>query len=55
MFLNVPCLQMPEVYIGGIQKKFDGKGELSDEGTRKILQEFINAYADWVGRNASAS
>ena len=55
VFLNVPCLQMPEVYIGGIQKKFDERGGLSDEGTRKFLQEFIDAYADWVERNAGAS
>jgi chromate reductase len=51
VFLNVPCLQMPEVYIGGIQKKFDDAGALSDEGTRKFLQDFVNAYAAWVERN----
>jgi chromate reductase len=45
---------MPEAYIGGVQKKFDAKGALSDESTRKFLQEFINAYADWVERNAAA-
>ena len=39
VFLNVPCLQMPEVYLGGIQKKFDEKGALSDDGTRKFLAE----------------
>jgi chromate reductase len=51
VFLNVPCLQMPEVYIGGIQKKFDDTGALTDEGTRKFLQDFVNAYAAWVERN----
>src|SRR4029453_19190779 len=55
VFLNVPCLQMPEVYIAGIQKKFDDNGELSDESTRKILQEFIGAYAAWVEHNAIVS
>jgi chromate reductase, NAD(P)H dehydrogenase (quinone) len=52
VFLDVPCLQMPEVYIGGIQNKFDESGRLSDDGTRKFLQEFMNAYAAWVERNA---
>ena len=46
---------MPEVYIAGIQKKFDDNGELSDESTRKILEEFIGAYAAWVEHNAIAS
>jgi chromate reductase len=55
VFLNVPCLQMPEVYIAGIHKKFDDNGELSDESTRKALQEFIGAYAAWVEHNAIAS
>ena len=51
VFLNMPALQMPEVYIGAIQKKFDENGALSDEGTRKFLQEFMNTYADWVERH----
>jgi len=51
VFLNMPALQMPEVYIGAIQKKFDESGALSDDGTRKFLQEFMNTYADWVERH----
>jgi chromate reductase, NAD(P)H dehydrogenase (quinone) len=51
VFLNVPCLQMPEVYIAAVHKKFDDTGALSDEGTGKFLQEFMNAYAAWVERN----
>ena len=51
VFLNVPCLQMPEAYIGGIENKFDEKGALSDNSTREFLQNFMNAYAEWVERN----
>jgi chromate reductase len=54
VFLNVPCLQMPEVYLGGVQKKFDEKGGLSDASTREFLQSFLGAYAAWVERNAAA-
>jgi chromate reductase len=52
VFLNVPCLQMPEGYIGEIHKKFDDDGSVKDPGAQKFLQAFITAYAEWVERNA---
>jgi chromate reductase len=55
VFLNVPCLQMPEAYIGDIAKRFDEKGGLSDKSTREFLQKFMAAYADWVERNAKTA
>jgi chromate reductase, NAD(P)H dehydrogenase (quinone) len=55
VFLNVPCLQMPEVYIGGVQKRFDEKGGLSDDSTREFLRSFLAAYAAWVERNGAAA
>ena len=55
VFLNVPCLQMPEAYIGDIAKRFNDKGALSDNSTREFLQMFMTAYADWVERNAKTA
>lgn len=55
VFLNVPCLPMPEAYIGDIAKRFDEKGALSDQSTREFLQKFMAAYADWVEHNAKSS
>ena len=55
VFLNVPCMQMPEAYIGNIANRFDRTGALSDESTREFLQKFMTAYAHWVERNATAS
>ena len=54
VFLNVPCMQMPEAYVGGIGNKFDEKGAISDNSTREFLQNFMKAYAEWVERNATA-
>lgn len=48
VFLNVPVMQQPEAYLGGAGDYFDGKGELTNENTRKFLGKFITAYADWV-------
>jgi chromate reductase len=55
VFLNVPCLQMPEAYIGGVAAKFDEKGGLTDSSTREFLQNFMTAYAGWVARNATTA
>ena len=51
VFLNMPCMQMPEAYIGGIAGKFDGD-QLKDESLRGFLQQFMECYATWVERHA---
>ncbi len=52
VFLNVPTLAQPEVYLGGVDKLLDAAGKLTDEGTRKFLQGFMQTYATWVAKNA---
>ncbi|HEY1329262.1 MAG TPA: NAD(P)H-dependent oxidoreductase [Casimicrobiaceae bacterium] len=51
VFLNVPVLQQPEAYIGGIANAFDSAGKLVDEAKRDFLRNYMNAYAAWVERN----
>ena len=50
MFLNVPTMQQPEAYVGHADKLFDEHGKLVNDGTRKFLQEFMQAFASWVER-----
>ncbi|MEE1866644.1 NADPH-dependent FMN reductase [Pseudomonas auratipiscis] len=50
VFLDVPCLQQPEAYIGGAASLFDDNGKLSEK-TRPFLQTFIDKYAAWVERH----
>lgn len=47
VFLNVPCLQQPEAYLGGAGTFFDESGKLADK-VQPFLQSFIDAYAQWV-------
>ncbi len=47
VFLNVPCLQQPEAYLGGAGTFFDESGKLSDK-VQPFLQNFIDAFAGWV-------
>ena len=55
VFLNVPGLQQPEAYIGGVAKSFDEAGNLTNDSTRDFLQKYMQAYAAWVERNRKAA
>ena len=48
VFLNVPTMQQPEAYLSHADKLFDEQGKLVSEGTRKFLQAFMQAFANWV-------
>jgi chromate reductase len=48
VFLDVPVLQQPEMYIGGAAKAFDAQGNVTDEKLRELMQRFMTAYAAWV-------
>lgn len=51
VFLNVPVMQQPEAYIAGADKLFDANGKLANDGTRKFLEHFMQAFADWISAN----
>src|ERR1700740_2727129 len=54
VFLNVPTMQQPEAYLSHADKLFDDHGKLVNDGTRKFLQEFMQAFAGWVERTRPA-
>jgi chromate reductase len=51
VFLNMPCMQQPETYLGGVANKFDAD-RLTDDAMRAFLQTFVDAFATWVERHA---
>lgn len=51
VFLNVPAMQQPEAYIGGVAALFDADGNLTNEGTRTFLTTFLTAFAAWIEAN----
>lgn len=53
VFLDMPCMQMPEAYIGGAASLFDESGKLGEK-TRPFLQTFIDKFAAWVQLNRAA-
>ena len=48
VFLNMPTLQQPEVYLGNVGTMFDDVGVLTDEATRKFLGSFMQSFAAWI-------
>ena len=51
VFLNAPCIQQPEVYLSFVDKLFNDKGQLNNEGTEQFLGKFMEAFAKWVKTN----
>ncbi len=49
VFVDVLMMQQPEAYIGNAHTLFNEAGELA-EGTKKFLQNYINAYENWVNK-----
>ena len=54
VFLNVPAMAQPEAYLGGADKLFDARGKLANDGTRKFLQNFMQAFDAWITANSKS-
>jgi chromate reductase len=48
VFLNMPAMQQPEVYLGGVDKLFDADGKLANPSTREFLTRVGHAFAAWI-------
>ncbi|HSN15758.1 MAG TPA: NAD(P)H-dependent oxidoreductase [Anaeromyxobacteraceae bacterium] len=49
VFLDVPVMQQPEAYVGGVNKLLDSEGRLANDGTREFLGKFAASFAAWIG------
>lgn len=50
VFLDMPPLQQPEIYIGNASARFDDNGKLKDESTRKLLAHFAETFGKWIDK-----
>lgn len=53
-FLDMPVLQQPEMYIGGIGEKFDAAGKLTDAELGRLLDKLIEKFSLWIARTSAA-
>ncbi len=52
VFLDMPVLQQPEMYIGGADKLFDASGQWTNPATRELAVKFMKAFEAWAVRFA---
>lgn len=50
VFLNMPVLQQPEVYLANVQDFFNENGQLDHDDTGNFLQEVLEAYISFLER-----
>lgn len=49
VFLDMPTLQQPEAYFGGVSSAFDANGHITEK-SQEFLLLIINAYAAWIAK-----
>jgi chromate reductase len=47
-YLDVPVMGQPAVFVYFTPGLIDAEGNISNDGTRKFLQSFVDKYAAWV-------
>ena len=49
VFLNMPVMQQPEAYLGGVSNdSFDGDGRLKDGSLKDLVTNLAAQFAEWV-------
>lgn len=52
VFLDMPTMQQPELYLGGSYELFDENGRLSDPEVAARLAAYMERFAAWITRHA---
>ncbi len=52
VFLNVPVMPAPELYIGGSPNYLAEDGSINNEQTKELIGKFVAAFEKWVEANA---
>lgn len=50
IFLDMPTMQQPEAYIGGIGTKLDEKGNIADEDLKGFLKKIVDSFEVFAGK-----
>lgn len=50
VFLDMPTMQQPEVYIGGAATLLAEDGTVNNEDTKKLLRRFMSSFQAWIDK-----
>jgi chromate reductase, NAD(P)H dehydrogenase (quinone) len=53
-YLDMPAVGQPEIFLQQRDDLFDADGRIANEGLRKLLQGWLQRFADWVSQLAPA-
>jgi chromate reductase, NAD(P)H dehydrogenase (quinone) len=48
VFLNAPCMQQPEAYLGNVSSILNDEGNISDDSTKAFLKKYMESFGLWV-------
>lgn len=55
VFLDVPAMPQPEIYIGHVDGLFDDSGQMTNEKTKALLKKFIDSFGIWISKIKAAA
>ncbi|WP_305804533.1 NADPH-dependent FMN reductase [Stenotrophomonas sp. YIM B06876] len=51
VFVNLAVMAQPEAFLQFKEGLIEADGSISNEGTRKFLQGFVDAFIRWIGKH----
>ena len=51
VFLNMPVMQQPEVYLAKVADLFNDRGDIIDGKGKELIQQAVTAYISWFEKN----
>lgn len=54
VFVNMPTLAQPEVYLTGVNELLDNQGKIHNESTLQFLQTFVDAFVEFAEKNSAS-
>lgn len=52
VFLNIPVMQQPEVYLAKVNELFDEGGTIKEGSTKDFIKNAVDSYIAWFNQNA---
>ncbi|MFH6991032.1 NADPH-dependent FMN reductase [Flavobacterium sp. FlaQc-48] len=51
VFLNIPVMQQPEVYLAKVNELFNESGTIKEGPTKDFIKKAVDAYIAWFNQN----
>jgi chromate reductase len=52
VYLDMPTVQQPELYIARVESFLDASGQITNADTKALVTKFLQTFEAWIRRNA---